>query len=392
MNTEEKLRKKVILIITGRYLPGYKDGGPVRSIKNLVDCLGEEYQFRILTCDRDHGDTQPYPNVKVNEWNQVGDAQVYYVKPKGFSGSVIRSLSVEADLLYVCGCFSDYAIQTLVQNRLRRISCPVVVAAMGLFSPKAFRLKYGKKKLFTMLFQMTGMFRNIYWSATSELEISEIKQQIIVKDNYFIAGDLPRKVDETPVRKEKEVGRLKVVWISRIVPKKNLLQAIRILQKVRSEVDFTIYGPLQEEAYWKRCEAELNRLPANICWKWAGMVASEDVVDTLKQHHVFLFPTLGENYGHVIQEALSAGCGIVLSDQTPWKQLEEHGVGYVYPVEAVDDYCAAIEGYAAMNQSQFQEVADRAQNYAAKCRKERIKDTGYRRIFEKLTEVGEAKG
>lgn len=103
MNTEEKLRKKVILIITGRYLPGYKDGGPVRSVKNLVDCLGEEYQFRILTCDRDHGDTQPYPNVKVNEWNQVGDAQVYYVKPKGFSGSVIRSLSVEADLLYVCG-------------------------------------------------------------------------------------------------------------------------------------------------------------------------------------------------------------------------------------------------------------------------------------------------
>ena len=67
MNTEEKLRKKVILIITGRYLPGYKDGGPVRSVKNLVDCLGEEYQFRILTCDRDHGDTQPYPNVKVNE-------------------------------------------------------------------------------------------------------------------------------------------------------------------------------------------------------------------------------------------------------------------------------------------------------------------------------------
>ena len=137
---------------------------------------------------------------------------------------------------------------------------------------------------------------------------------------------------------------------------------------------------------------ELNRLPANICWKWAGMVASEDVVDTLKQHHVFLFPTLGENYGHVIQEALSAGCGIVLSDQTPWKQLEEYGVGYVYPVEAVDDYCAAIEGYAAMNQSQFQEVVDRAQHYAAKCRKERIKDTGYRRIFEKLTEVGEAKG
>jgi len=51
--------RKDILIIMGRYLPGYKDGGPVRSIKNLTDFLGREYNFKILTCDRDHGDTEP---------------------------------------------------------------------------------------------------------------------------------------------------------------------------------------------------------------------------------------------------------------------------------------------------------------------------------------------
>ena len=40
--------RKDILIIMGRYLPGYKDGGPVRSIKNLTDFLGKEYNFKIL--------------------------------------------------------------------------------------------------------------------------------------------------------------------------------------------------------------------------------------------------------------------------------------------------------------------------------------------------------
>ena len=64
--------KKDILIITGRYLPGYKDGGPVRSIKNLTDFLGDEYNFKLLTCDRDHGDKESYPNIKVNDWNAVG--------------------------------------------------------------------------------------------------------------------------------------------------------------------------------------------------------------------------------------------------------------------------------------------------------------------------------
>ena len=66
--------RKDILIIMGRYLPGYKDGGPIRSIKNLTDFLGKEYNFKILTCDRDHGDTEAYPNIKVNGWNRVGMA------------------------------------------------------------------------------------------------------------------------------------------------------------------------------------------------------------------------------------------------------------------------------------------------------------------------------
>lgn len=137
--------KRKILIIMGRYLPGYKDGGPVRTIKNLTDYLGDEYEFRILTCDRDHGDIKPYPNIMVNDWNQVGKAKVYYVRPKGFSFKLIKKLSKQADLLYVCGCFNDYAIKTLILNRFSQISKPIVIAAMGLFSPLEFRIKYAKK-------------------------------------------------------------------------------------------------------------------------------------------------------------------------------------------------------------------------------------------------------
>ena len=89
--------KKDILIIMGRYLPGYKDGGPVRSVKNLVDYLGKEYNFKILTCDRDHEDERMYPNIKVNDWNEVGNANVYYVPPKGFKMSLIKELANKCD-------------------------------------------------------------------------------------------------------------------------------------------------------------------------------------------------------------------------------------------------------------------------------------------------------
>lgn len=376
-------KKRNILILMGRYLPGYKDGGPVRSIKNMVDFLGDEYNFRILTCDRDHGDIESYPNIKVNDWNQVGNARVFYVPPKGFTCKIIKKLAAQSDMLYVCGCFNEYAIITLLLKRLGLIKKPVVVAAMGLFSPMEFRLKYKKKKLFTTVFNLTGMFKNIYWSATSKMEVQEISQQVKMHTNFFIAQDLPRKVSEEPIIKCKVPGKLKVVFISRIAPKKNLRGAIQILQKVKSEVEFTIYGPKYAPEYWVECENELEKLPSNVKWFYGGIVESEQVVEFLKDQHVFLFPTLGENYGHVIQEALSAGCPCIISDQTPWKDFGEIGIGFNFNLKNLQRFVEAIEMYSKMSMNEFEVISKKALDYAILSSNNQANITGYRTIFEK---------
>src|SRR6056297_435855 len=72
---------KVIVFIT-YYLPGYKSGGPVRSITNMVDQLSDEFNFSIITKDRDAQDLQKYPDVQIDTWNQVGKAKVYYMSPQ----------------------------------------------------------------------------------------------------------------------------------------------------------------------------------------------------------------------------------------------------------------------------------------------------------------------
>ena len=172
------MSKRRILIIMGRYLPGYKDGGPVRSIKNLTDYLGDEYDFHIVTTDRDHGDEEPYYNIIPNQWNKVGKANVFYVKPGGFSFTLLKIMANESDLIYICGCFNDYAIKVMILNRLRLIKKTIVVAPMGLFSPKEFRLKYAKKKAFIIVWNWLGLFKTLYWSATSQLEINDVRSQI----------------------------------------------------------------------------------------------------------------------------------------------------------------------------------------------------------------------
>ena len=68
-----------ILIVVGRYLPGFRAGGPIRSIANTVDWLGDEFEFQIVTADRDIGDKCPYPGIRRDDWQMVGKGQVRYV-------------------------------------------------------------------------------------------------------------------------------------------------------------------------------------------------------------------------------------------------------------------------------------------------------------------------
>lgn len=376
---------KKILIFMGRYLPGYKDGGPVRSTKNLIDQLGKEYDIRVACYDRDAGDTEQYPNIKLYDWNQVGNGLVYYVPELGFTDEILIDLAEQVDILYLWGCFNLYSRKILFLKRIGKIKKPVVIAGMGLFSPMAFKMKYRKKKIFTTLLNITGMFKDVYWSATSEMEVKEIKRQIWVKDRqFYIAEDLPRKVDSDSINKIKQVGSLNIVWISRIAPKKNLLAAIRILKNVTANVSFTIYGPIYDNEYWDECKVELQTLPKNIKWNYCGNVESEMVVEVLKKHQVFLFPTFGENYGHVIQEALSAGCPCILSDQTPWQDLRERKVGYVIPLDEENEYVNAIEEYASMDQRKWDENVRCALQYAIDNSNMKVETTGYRKIFDEL--------
>jgi hypothetical protein len=97
------LSKTRILVMLAVYLPGYKSGGPVRTIANLVEHLGDEFEFYIITNDRDVLDTEPYPSIQVDEWNSVGKAMVYYTSPaKRSLGDLTRLIKqTPHDVLYL---------------------------------------------------------------------------------------------------------------------------------------------------------------------------------------------------------------------------------------------------------------------------------------------------
>lgn len=177
-------------------------------------------------------------------------------------------------------------------------------------------------------------------------------------DNY---KDL--KYDKKLSKKE---GELKVVFISRIHPKKNLKKAIEFLKYVEGKIEFNIYGPLEDKKYWMECLEVIKSLPSNIEVEYKGIVSHDKVNEILKEYHIFLFPTLGENFGHVISEALIGGCPVIISDQTPWKNLEKREVGWDISLSDENRFIDAIQCCVNLNNEQYNILSKNAFEYGKK--------------------------
>ncbi len=175
-----------------------------------------------------------------------------------------------------------------------------------------------------------------------------------------LAGARPGTGERGETREPKPRGSLSIAFLSRISRKKNLDYAIRALAEVEGHLRFDIYGPVEDRDYWEECLRLISGLSEWIQVTYLGAVPHEDVARVLGAHDLFLFPTKGENYGHVIREALMAGCPVVLSDQTPWRGLQELGVGWDLPLDDLPGFRSAIQACVDMDPDAFSRLSSNA--------------------------------
>jgi glycosyltransferase involved in cell wall biosynthesis len=365
----EKTKLKILTSV-GYYLPGYKAGGPIRTLANMVDRLGDEFEFKIVTADRDFDDTKSYSGIKLDGWNNVGKAEVFYMSPKGRSFRGFKKIicSTESDIIYLNSFFSPhFTIKPLLLRRLRLIpDKSLILAPRGEFSSGALGLKSLKKRVYLWAAKAFGLYRGVIWQASSEHEEADIRRWFGKDMPVMVAPDLPPMVhssDELPPKSGKIEGCLKIVFLSRISRMKNLDGALKMLKGLNGKVQFNIYGPMEDQAYWAECQKIIAGLPGNIDVKYCGSVAHEKVGAVMRVHDIFLFPTLGENFGHVILEALVAGCPVLISDQTPWLDLGKKGVGWDLPLSKPEMFQEVLKMCVDMDNDEYGKWSERARGY-----------------------------
>lgn len=338
-----------VLVFSGYYLPGYKGGGPIKTIKNLFDCTGDRLSFKLITSDRDLGEVAPYTTVDIAGWNTVGKANVFYTQP-GKAGlhqisNILRN--TDYDIVYLNSFFSfRFTIYPLFSAlQLEKV---VVLGPRGEFSKGALRLKSLKKLAYILLFKVLGLHKKVVFQASSKFEAEDIFRVLGKSVDLQIAEDIGAQefAKQLPMKNPQQ---LKAVFISRISPMKNLLGALQMLQQTVESVVYHIYGPVEDLAYWAECEALIKQLPEHISVTYMGELLPSEVVETFSEYDLFFMPTLGENYGHVIAEALCAGLPILIADTTPWRDLEAQGIGWDLPLANPARFSQVIDEVAVMS-------------------------------------------
>ncbi len=337
-------KKKTILVFIGYYLPGYKSGGPVRTISNMLDLLGNDFYFKIITRDRDSLDDKPYENIKVNEWNDGPNCKIFYAGKNVNLKKVINE--IEFDQYYLNSLFDfNFSTKVLLLRKLKQIpQNSVLLAPRGELMEGALSIKSLKKKIFLLSFMLFNLHKNITWHASTEFEADDIKREFGENSQIKIAIDVPNyNLNNNFIRtNKKEKGKLKILFISSIVPKKNLKFAIEVLNKVEGDFSFDIFGPIKDEKYWQECQSAIDeKIKNKVTYK--GSIANDEIHKVYPNYDLFFFPTLGENYGHVIYESLFYGCPVLCSDKTPWNMLEEYICGWNFDLYNIKQISSKIE-------------------------------------------------
>ncbi len=407
MSSAPSGKRPAVLTVVDHYWPGFKAGGPVRTIMSLVEHLGSEFLFDIVTSDRDLGDRRAYDGITANRWTVHGDARVLYLSRLrrtivGWWWLLRRS---SHDAWYFNSLFSRNTIKVLLLRRVALLpATPMVLAPRGELQQGALSIKPRRKKVFLHWAHAVDLFSGVVFQASNVKERLEIVQTLEAHGwtvtptvraapnlaravRVEVGADLPMKASRratAAVAAHKRAGAARMVFLSRLSRMKNLDGALRVLGRLRGEVSLDIYGPIEDPGYWAECRALIERLPDGIRASYRGVVEPDKVGQVFSAYDLFLFPSRGENYGHVVIEALLAGCPVLTTDRTPWASLEASLAGWCLALEDESGFVARAQRVVDMDGETLERMRAAARCFAGAVVSDQAAVDANRDLFQRV--------
>lgn len=355
---------KKLLIMASLFWPQKNSGGPPISIMNLVQSVKEKFDIYIISKNHEINDDKPLEGI-LSGWNQFEFGKAFYTSKDEHTFKIITSLieDVEPDVIYQNSFFSIDDLLPVLAYKKKHKNIKVFVAPRGEFYPERLQVGKLKKTVYGKLFRYSGLLKDVYFQGTGQEECMQEKVFLgIPNDHLMNIQNISLPVNGLHGSIEKKPNELKLVYVARIHPTKNTLKAIEWLRGLSGKVQYDIYGSIENEMYWKQCQDAIARLPQNITVRYKGVIDHDQVASTIAGYHAYYMPTTGENFGHSIVEAMLMGKPVVISDQTPWTDVNGNG-GFAISLNDEKAFIAALDELVEMNIDKYSALSVQIENY-----------------------------
>lgn len=338
-----------VLVVAHAFPPAYR-GGSIRTLEHLTSRLGCEIEFFVITRTLDYGEKTPL-DVEVATWVERSGAQVWYERPWRRTPWRIASLAraVDADVLFVNSMFAPGCVSACLARRVRLLDVALLVAPEGEFNAASLAHHPRRKRWFLRVARLLALHKNAHWRASTEDEAVTIRARVDTSAGVSVAACPPPLLESPPVQSQPEGSArpARLVYLSIISARKAPTRAARFVLTT-AETTLDVFGPSRDD----RELAALTDLIADDSSgriRFHGPLDHRDVASTLGSYDALILPTAGESFGYVIGEALLAGCLVLVSDRTPWQDLDSCGAGWVIDLEDDRAWHSALAALAAMS-------------------------------------------
>jgi len=207
----------------------------------------------------------------------------------------------------------------------RRHKIPYVVSPHGCFEPWALNHKRLKKAFALMTYQGWVNRGAAMFFATAGQEVDSIRHLRLAQPVAMI----PNGVDlgEAAARTLHD-GKRTILFLSRIHPKKGLLDLVNAWVNVRDpNWRIVIAGP-DENGHQAEVQAAIKARGLESDFDFLGLVSGERKSACFANADVFVLPTYSENFGIAVAEALANELPVITTTGAPWKSLVDYRCGW----------------------------------------------------------------
>jgi glycosyltransferase involved in cell wall biosynthesis len=276
------------------------------------------------------------------DWSGIPVLSRLYLS-KGLYNALTAS-SLTADVLHSHGLWlMPNVYPEWVARRARK---PLIISPRGMLGSAALQFSSLRKRVFWRGLQGSSVRGAQCLHATSMQEYHDIREFGLRHPIAIVPNGIDVPAYD-PLRKDNTVRR-RVLYLGRLHPKKGMDQLIAAWARVEDRHpnwQLDIVGPLNGSY-----PDELRRMIAQTGIKRVhllGPLYGADKTKAYQRSDLFVLPTLNENFGNTVAEALALGVPVITTKGAPWGGLEAHHCGWwidhgVSPLTAALDHALSL--------------------------------------------------